>query len=79
MTATGFTHLALSMLQTSSRLTRTFCPHLAQIGSQRKGQTSHSRPTAAEVDSGMTAPPHRPQVDALAWFVSPLLAGYFPL
>ncbi|MGO8928007.1 MAG: transposase family protein [Limisphaerales bacterium] len=41
-------------------------------------RTSHSGPPASKVAVRMTAPPHHPHVDALAWFVSPLLAGYFP-
>jgi hypothetical protein len=79
MIATRFTHLAPPTIQASSRRTQTLCPQVAEVNSQREGQTSHSRPPASEVAVRMTAPPHHLHVDALAWFVSPLLAGYFPL
>jgi hypothetical protein len=79
MIATRFTRLALPTLQAASWLTQTLCPHAARTGPQREGPPSHSRPTASEFASWMTAPPQNPQVDPLARFVSLLLAGYFPL
>ena len=79
MIVLGFTNLPPPTLQTSLRRTQIFCSQAARVGFQRNDQTSQSRPNAAEVASGVTAPLHHPQVDALAKFVSPLLAGYFPL
>jgi hypothetical protein len=79
MIVLGFTNLPPPTLQTSLRRTQIFCSQVVPLSSQSQGQTSHSRPNAAEVASGVTAPLHHPQVDALAKFVSPLLAGYFPL
>jgi hypothetical protein len=79
MIATRFTRLAPPTLQASSRLTQALCPQADQVDSQREARTSHSCPTASDVASGMTAPPRHPRVDALPWFVSPLLGEYFPL
>jgi hypothetical protein len=79
MRGASFTLPVLRKLQTSRRLTQTLCPHAVPVVSQQHSRTSHSGPTASEVASAMTAPPHHPQVDALTWFLSPLRGGYFPL